>query len=118
MYLMDDDTRDFLPTSSILYVSTDKADYDDEDIVLIGSARDHDNLGEGDGISNYRWWVDATGHEYNERVWKAPPNGFIPGKHDFNFAAQDNEGNWSRPKTVTIWIAEQFYDTYLPLVTR
>ncbi len=124
MWLTDEQAlaTDYMPVSSILYVSTDKADYDDEDIVLVGTGRDLDRIGNehptSDGIDNVRWWSDIQGHICSEKTMKAPPNGFIPGKHAFSFEVQDNEGNWSRPKTVTIWIAEQFYDTYLPLVTR
>jgi hypothetical protein len=122
LYLPDDSETELSPIANILYVSTDRADYDDPDIVLIGSARDLDRIGNedpySDGIDNVRWWSDIQGHLCSEKTMKAPPNGFIPGKHAINFEAQDNEGNWSQPKTVTIWIAEQFYDTYLPLVTR
>ena len=30
---------------------------------------------------------------------QAPPNGWIPGKHDFHLPGLDNEGNWSNVKT-------------------
>ena len=124
MWLTDEQSlnMDYQPISSILYQSTDRADYDDEDIILVGTGRDLDRMGNedpsADGIENVRWWSDIQGHICSERTMKAPPNGFIPGKHAFNFQVQDNEENWSRPNTVTIWIAEQFYDNYLPLVTR
>ena len=62
--------------------------------------------------------IQEDSHFYEGRTFQRPPNGFIPGKHDFSFVAQDNEGNWTRPNTVTIWIAEKFYDTYLPLITH
>jgi hypothetical protein len=120
MWLTDEQalTTDYMPVSSILFASTDRADYDDEDIILVGTARDIDQMGDGEGIDNYRWQDDLTGQTFNERTWKFPPRGLIPGHHSFSFQAQDNEGNWSQPKSVTIWIAEQFYNTYLPLVTR
>ena len=72
-----------------------------------------------DGTSSARWWVDDDlGQAFYNRTWQFPPRGLIPGWHDFNFEVQDNEGNWSAPKTVTIWIAEKFYNTYLPTITR
>jgi hypothetical protein len=126
MWLTDEvlESQDLLPRTSILYVSTDKADYEDPDIVLVGSARDTDRVGnidpDDDGIDHAGWWVTIKedSHYYEGRTFQSPPNGFIPGKHDFSFVAQDNEGNWSRPKTVTIWIAEKFYNIYLPTITR
>jgi hypothetical protein len=117
-------STDFQPISSIVYVSTDKADYDDEDIVLVGSSRDVDRVGNNDanddGIVQEGWWdvLNDESHFYEGRLFQRPPNGFIPGKHDFSFQAQDNEGNWSSPDTVSIWVAEKFYNTYLPIVTR
>ena len=124
MWLDDLDQADYLPRTSILYVSTDRADYEDEDIVLVGSARDTDRVGndgpDDDGIQSAGWWVTIKeeSHFYEGRTMQRPPNGFIPGKHDFSFVAQDNENNWSEPKTVSIWIAEKFYDTYLPIISR
>ena len=114
------------PSASILYQSTDRVELstwpEGEDVILIGTGRDLDRVGNedpsDDGIDNYRWWSDSLGHEYEGRKMQSPPNGWIPGKHDFNFHVQDNEGNWSSVKTVTIWVAEQFYDIYLPLVTH
>jgi len=118
-YNFDTDTY---PVASILYASVQRADYDDEDILLVGSGRDTDRLGgdpSGDGISNARWWVDDdTGQYWYNRTWQFPPSGFVPGRHDFHFQVQDNEGNWSVPQTVNIWIVEQFYDVYLPAVSR
>ena len=104
MWLTDDQAlaQDYMPVSSILYQSTDKADFDDEDIVLVGTGRDLDRIGNddpsSDGIDNVRWWSDIQGHICSEKTMKAPPNGFIPGKHDFSFDVQDNEGNWSKPQ--------------------
>ena len=117
---------DRMPIADILYVSTDRVELstwpDGEEIVLVGTGRDLDRIGNGDpsddGISNVRWWCDSLGHEYEGRTMKSPPNGWIPGKHDFSFAVQDNEGNWSNPKTVTIWVAEQFYFTHLPVISK
>ena len=93
-----------------------------EDVVLIGTGRDLDRIGNGDpsddGIDNARWWSDSLGHEYVGRKMQAPPNGWIPGKHDFKFQVQDNEGNWSEPDEVEIWVAEVFYEAYLPVTQR
>jgi hypothetical protein len=115
-------SSDFQPVSSILYVNTDMADWDTE-ILLVGSARDLDKMNnsdtDDDGIVEARWKDEyEQGLEWNERTWNFKPQGFKPGHHDFSFQAKDNEGNWSSPKTVTIWIAEKFYNTYLPIVTR
>ncbi|HSJ55240.1 MAG TPA: choice-of-anchor O protein, partial [Anaerolineae bacterium] len=109
------------PVASILYVSTTQADYDDSDIILVGTGRDLDKIGntdpEGDGIDNVRWWSDIEGHKCEERTWQFPPRGLIPGWHDFSFQVQDNEGNWSRPQTVRIWIGPK-YTVYTPVITR
>ena len=41
------------------------------------------------------------------------------GKHQIKLKVQDNEGNWSREvESPDIWVAYQFYNTYLPIVTR
>jgi hypothetical protein len=127
MWLPDDDGTAYPPTSSILYVSTDRLDLstatEPEDFPLfVGSGRDLDRIGNGDpsddGIDNVRWWCETTGHEFNERTFQSPPNGWIPGKHDFKFQVTDNEGQQSNIQMVTIWVAEKFYNTYLPIVTR
>jgi hypothetical protein len=123
MWLTDQqsESMDFMPVTNILYASTDRADYETE-VVLVGTARDIDTMNnvdaDDDGIAEAKWKDDLTGLEWNERTWKFIPHGWIPGKHPFSFHAKDNEGNSSSPKTVTIWIAEKFYNTYLPIVTR
>ena len=118
---------DVAPTASIVYVSPDRLDLStavelDDYPLFVGAGRDLDRIGNDDpsdvGIDNYKWWCDTTGHVGTERVFQSPPNGWIPGKHDFKFQVTDNEGRQSNIQTVTIWVAEQFYDTYLPLVTR
>ncbi|MBN1249631.1 MAG: hypothetical protein JXC32_18355, partial [Anaerolineae bacterium] len=114
------------PVASILYASTDRVELstwpEDEDVILVGTGRDLDRIGNGDpsddGIDNARWWSDSLGHEYEGRTMKAPPSGWIPGKHDFNFQVQDNEGNWSSAKTLYIWVAREFFDIYMPTITR
>jgi hypothetical protein len=120
MYL-DDDIQDYMPVASILYVSTAQADYDDPDIVLVGTGRDLDKMGNdnvlGDGIENVRWWSDIEGHECQERRWQFPPTGLTPGWHSFSFGVQDNEGNWSSPQTVQIWIGPR-YNIYMPSIFK
>ncbi len=124
--LTDSVTSDLAPVAKILYTSHDQVELstwpEGEEVILVGTGRDLDRIGNDqpseDGIDNARWWSDSLGHEYEGRTCKAPPNGWIPGKHDFNFAVQDNEGNWSTPQTVTIWVADKFYNLFMPVVTR
>jgi len=108
------------PDAFIIYQSVEMLDLSTatEDVVLIGSARDLDNLGEGDDIQEAKWKEDLQGLEWNERTWKFPPGDLNAGHHQFMFQAKDNEGNWSKTDTVSIWVAEKFYNIYLPTVTR
>jgi hypothetical protein len=122
LYLEDDSSLEVTPAAEILYVSTDMLDLsaatEPEDFPLfVGAGWDRDNVGDRDDV-RVRWWCETTGHEYNERTFQSPPNGWIPGKHDFKFQVTDSEGQQSSIKTVTIWVAEKFYNTYLPIVTR
>ncbi len=124
--LTDSVTSDLAPIASILYVSDDRVELstwpEGKEVILVGTGRDLDRIGNEhpseDGIDNARWWSDSLGHQYEGRTCKAPPNGWIPGKHNFNFAVQDNEGNWSQPQTITIWVAEEFHFIYIPLIVN
>jgi hypothetical protein len=108
------------PLASILYVSTYRSDFTEEEIVLVGTGRvvgaksDEGRL--GNGIENVRWWSDIQGHECTEKTWKFPPRGLIPGWHSFSFSVQDTNGRWSSEKTVSILFGN--YNVYLPVVHR
>jgi hypothetical protein len=42
-----------------------------------------------------------------------------PGKYQIHLKVQDNEGNWSRDAvSPEIWVALDFYNIYLPTITR
>ena len=107
------------PSASILYQSADIVSWDTEEVVLVGTGRDHDILGEGDGITNVRWWSDIEGHECKESTWKFSPKGLVPGWHNFSFSVQDNEGNWSEPaQTMIIVTVDGTIEAFMPAITR
>jgi hypothetical protein len=124
LYLPDDSTVTIAPEATILYVSDYVVETStwpaDEYVTMVGSGKDRDNVGDREDVS-YHWWCETIvdgGFVFNERSWQAPPNGWIPGKHDFSFQVTDSEGQKSEIRTVTLWVAEKFYNIYLPTITR
>jgi hypothetical protein len=41
-----------------------------------------------------------------------------PGRYRIRFKVLDNDGDWSSVVETEIWVASQFYNTYIPLITR
>ena len=108
-----------MPSATILYQSDDIVSWDTEEVVLVGTGKDNDRNGTGDEVTNVRWWSDIQGHEFNERTWKFPPKGLIPGWHGFHFQVQDNEGNWSEPATTYLIITvDGTIEAFMPAIVR
>jgi len=115
MYL--DDT-DALPTSSLLFVSAYAIELED-DLTLVGTARDNDHLGDGPGIVEYAWYVDdSTTPAFTGKDWKFRVTNMKPGFHSFGFSGKDNEGNWSKRSTVTIMVVEELHTVSMPLMNK
>jgi hypothetical protein len=107
---------DATPVSQILtYVPLSMADIDEE-LVLVATAKDTDQLGDGDAIVEYEWSVDGVVVS-TERTFKAPPRTLSKGWHGFSVRAKDNEGGWSNAATINILIADITRVT-LPLVIK
>ncbi len=149
MYIDDETatTTDLNPTASILYASHDIVIQElNEDVTLLGTARDLDRLGDGgvNGIVEFEWTstlpisdtVTITEGEIstaqanfcgNTNNCQKPGWAFVPGQHDITFKAKDNEGNWSNEKTITLMVVETQAEAnallnsntvYLPLVIK
>jgi hypothetical protein len=120
MYLDDSEETDALPIAEILYASHTMADYDDT-LLFVGSAKDGDHI---DG-SPYEdidelLWTDTldgvTTTVGTQKQLNIPAKNLQPGWHEFTFSASDKGGRWSPGASVTVWIAEEFYYNYLPVV--
>ncbi|MCG3209916.1 MAG: hypothetical protein FOGNACKC_03543 [Anaerolineae bacterium] len=146
MYLPDDSTLELAPVSNILYASHEIVIQElNENVTLIGSARDYDRLGEGgvNGIVQYQWsstlpvsntltttadGLTTTQANFcdNSTICQKPGWAFVPGQHSIGFKAMDNEGNWSAEKTVTLIVVETQAEAdllrnssiYLPIVIK
>ena len=115
MYL--DDT-DSIPTSSLLFVSAYAIELED-DLTLVGTARDNDHLGDGPDIVEYAWYVDdSTIPAFTGKDWKFRVTNMKPGFHSFGFSGKDNEGNWSQRSTVTIMVVEELHTVSMPLMNK
>ncbi len=142
LYLPDDSTIELAPIATILYTSTEAwgRDYQTtgqaEYITFLGSGRDIDNMGAG--IVNYSWSTDLgfvpgftdltaldddppgladfcnspEGKECQKPGWA-----FVNGKHSISFKVQDDEGNWSKEKTVTLAVADTLAEAEAMLAT-
>jgi hypothetical protein len=135
LWLPDDSTVERVPIASILYQSTDRLSIADDDVlVLVGSGRDIDHVGQGADIINYMWFddngaiyckIDDIDEETGEPIYECEKDTEVkasdmePGKYHFHFKVQDNEEDWSREVTsVEVWVAEDFYDVFLPMTIR
>ena len=147
MYVDDEtaETTDLSPTASILYTSHEIVIQElNEDVTLIGTARDLDRMGDGgvNGIVEFEWTstlpisdtVTTTEGEIstaqanfcgNTNNCQKPGWAFVPGQHDITFKAKDNEGNWSNEKTITLMVVETQAEAdalrnnvFLPLIIK
>jgi hypothetical protein len=112
------ETYDLEPTAQIQYVSALAVEIGDE-LYLVGGAKDNDRMGEGEEIVEYAWYIDgATTPAFTGRDWKFRTTNMQPGFHSFSFTAKDNEGNWSKRKSVTIMVVEELHFNYMPAISR
>jgi hypothetical protein len=135
LWLPDGSTQVYKPVATLLYQSTDRLSIADDDVlVLVGSGRDIDHVGQGADIINYMWFddngaiyckIDDIDEETGEPIYECEKDTEVrasdmePGKYHFHFKVQDNELDWSREVTsVEVWVAMDFYDVFLPMTIR
>lgn len=91
----------------------------DGEITLVASARDNDQLGDGDEIVLYEWSVDGVVDESQTgKAFNAPARTLSEGWHGFSVRAKDNEGSWSRSVTVEIYVGTLLHYLHIPVVIR
>ncbi len=83
-------------------------------LYFAGSARDRDHLGEG--IIAYQWQSDIDGLLNTEKAFTMPASELSPGIHIITFTAQDGEGNWATKHAITLFVAKDLYQSYIPLI--
>ena len=88
----------------------------DGDLTFFGSARDNDH--HGAGIVGYSWRSSVDGHLGNGKTLVIPASSLSLGLHTIYFTAQDDEGNWAAEVSVPLLIAEDIYETRLPIIMR
>jgi len=89
----------------------------DGEVTLVASAKDNDQLGDGDEIVLYEWSVDGVVVEdQTGKAFNAPARTLSEGWHGFSVRAKDNEGSWSRSVTVEIYIGTLLHYLHIPLV--
>jgi hypothetical protein len=128
-------TTDAAPTASIMYASANILDQSAGDVlVLVGTGRDWDRLGDGQQIINYNWFddkgsifckIDDYDEDTGEPIYECEKETEIkaadmdPGKHVIKFAAQDNESNWSLASEIEVFVFEQIAGrVYIPFMSR
>lgn len=113
-----EDNTDRLPVASLVYSGAIMVDTDEE-LTLLALARDFDRLGDGDEIVEFEWKVDdvvdrdCTGNRFN-----APPRTLSIGWHGFSVRAKDNDGGWSKPVKIDLYVAEDIYRIHLPMTVN
>jgi hypothetical protein len=141
LYLPDDSTIDASPVAAILYADDIVVVPPEEDadnvityISFVGTARDNDRMGEGDGIDAFAWtsdlgFVEGSGMNADfcdTKVCNKPGWAFVKGRHNITFKARDNEGNWSNEKTAVLYVvatqeeadALRGSTVYIPLILK
>ena len=106
-------------TASILYQSDLVVAHNrGGELVLSGSGRDYDHLGEGEDIVEVLWTSDLQGTLGNENVIKIPVTDLNLGTHTIVFKVKDNEGVWSADETTKVIVMENLYQVHLPTIVR
>ena len=114
----------FQTLATILYVSSTVATWEDGGTIqFVGSGRDNDRMGHGNGIVEYRWSIDGEFEPEREKEMEKEVEKLSADKHEIELEVLDNEGNWSQAASVEITIAETWDDLepktiYLPLVFK
>jgi hypothetical protein len=115
MYVPDD--YEWAPIVTLLYQSDTTLSREQGDVlILVGTARDRDNLGEG--IVEYQWHSSLDGVLGHDKTLVIPASSLTVGRHAISFSALDGEGNWATPVGTTLLVAERANTVYLPLVSR
>jgi hypothetical protein len=108
-----------MPMASILYISDSVVAHSNGgELVLAGTGRDFDKLGEGEEISEFVWSSDLQGTLGNEKVVKIPVTSLSLGTHTIVFKIKDNDGVWSVDQTVKVVVLENLYQIHLPTIVR
>ncbi len=117
LYLPDDSTLELAPLGSILFVNANVVAYNQGgDLILVGTGRDIDRVGEGEGIVEYLWTSDLQGTLGNGKIVKIPVTNLTLGAHTITFKVKDNDGRWSTDQTVKVIVLENLYQVRLPLI--
>jgi hypothetical protein len=117
LYIPDWSTQELQPLASILYYSPSAAGHNiGGDLVLMGTARDLDHL--GDGIVAYRWSSSIDGIMGTDKYLIIPVQDLSVGLHTISFTAQDNEGNWAPEASIRLLVAEELTFTFTPMIVR
>jgi hypothetical protein len=124
---------DTIPTGYIAYVSDYTLSIANGDVLLLaGVGRDYDRQGEWPDIIDHMWfddegtvYCDIEGYDdqgnpiYDcAKQIEVRADELSLGKHTFHYRVQDNEGTWSSPDAVEVWVAYQWYPTYFPLIAK
>jgi hypothetical protein len=128
---------DIAPSAAILYQSATILSIEDGDVlVLKGTGRDHDRLGEGSDIIKWTWFDDTGAilckiDDYDddgepvyecEKEIEVKAGNMEHGWRKIHFRAQDNEGQWSGEtdaSTVSVYVSPDGYlRIYMPAIVR
>jgi hypothetical protein len=118
LFFNDDPTAESAPAANLVYRGAIMVDTDEE-LTLLSLARDFDRLGDGDEIVEFEWSIDGvvdpntTGNKYN-----APPRTLSNGWHGFSVRAKDNDGHWSKPVKIDLYVADEIYHINLPMTVN
>ncbi len=110
---------DTAPSAAILYISDSVVAHTrGGDLVLVGSGRDYDRLGDGEAINEVQWTSDLQGVLGSANVIKIPVTSLSLGTHTIVFKVKDNEENWSSDQVTKILVLEDLYQIHLPAIVR
>ncbi len=128
LYLPDDADPQIPPVASILFVNrTALSLARNDELVLVGSARGFGLTGE---IEEVKWLLRPLGstmepvvvgtdrilHISAQQIVSQPGWAGQPGWAQFQFMAKDKGGRWSPGVEVNIWVVEQLYQGFLPVM--
>jgi hypothetical protein len=123
---------DAAPTASIVYVNTNALSVADDDVLtLLGAGSDHDRKGEGAQIRAYDWFDDTGAihckiDDYDddgnpvyecEKETEIKAGNLDRGHRTIHLRVQDNEGHWSGETSISVFVADQLWHTYMPAIS-
>jgi len=130
LYLPDDSDLEINPVSSILYVNQTMLSLANNDtLVLIGSARGFGPDGE---IEETLWLFTPLGSEQEpivvgtEKMLQMQAQEMVnqpgwagqPGWAQLTFVARDKSDRWSIGDKVNVWVVNELYQVYMPVLMR